>query len=83
MNNAIDSYMDRVDDMLKNTTDPFAQKYPEIFRALIEAVAKENWLTNGEPVLSKEQMDRVYSLAKNQSGDRTWERIGRFNICMN
>ena len=81
--NTIDSYMEQVDDMLKNTTDPFAQKHPDIFRLLIEIIAKENWIETGEPTLTTKQMDKVYSSAKNQTGDKTWQILGRFNVCMN
>jgi len=79
----ISEYMEQVDNMLNNTTDPFAKKYPNIFRTLIEMVANDNWLTTGEAILSKEQMDDVYVRAKNQSGDKTWALVGTFNICMN
>jgi hypothetical protein len=75
--------MDVVDGMIKNTTDPFVQKHPKILRKLIEGVAKDNWLNNGDPILTKEQMDMVYILAKNKSGDKSWEIVGPFNICMN
>ena len=80
---AIDIYMEQVDDMLKNTTDPFAQKYPEIFRSVIEDVARDNWLKEGEPILTKEQMDDAYSTAKSRSEDKSWEILGRFNVCLN
>ena len=81
--NAIDSYMEEVDGMLKTTTDPFAQKYPELFKSSIEMVARDNWLKHGDPILSKEQMDNVYTSSKAQSGDKTWALVGHFNICMN
>lgn len=81
--NAVDTYMEQVDETLKNTTDPFAQKYPQLFKEIIRMIAMDNWIKHGEPILSKEQMDDAYVKAKNQSGDKTWAIVGPFNICMN
>lgn len=57
--NAIEEYMSKIEAMLNKTTDPFVQKYPEVFKELIESVAKENWIKHGEPILYQNQMDEI------------------------
>ena len=81
--NAVDIYMKHVDEILQNTTDPFARKHSQLLREIIHIIAMDNWIKYGEPILSQEQMDEVYVKAKNQSGDKTWAIVGPFNLCMN
>ena len=81
--NSVENYMESVDKILKETTDPFAKQYSDLLKSIIRIFAMENWISNGEPILSTEQMIEVYEKAKNQSGDKAWAIVGSFNICMN
>lgn len=80
---SVEAYMEGVSKVLKNSTDPFATKHSQILISLIEIVANKNWLNNGEPILTNEQINTVYTIAKTQSCDKTWELHGKFNVCMN
>ena len=82
-NNQIDSYMERVLKLLIDTKDPFAVKHKDALMAEIKVVAANNWLNQGEPVLTKEQLDSVYADVKEKVKDRSWALVGSFNICMN
>ena len=83
MSNPIDQYMEKVKEMMLHTQDPFAKSHSDLFLEIIREIAQENWLKDGEPILSEDQMDEVYTLAQNKCGDKSWQIVGGFNICMN
>ena len=83
MTNPIDIYMKQVDTIIKNTKDPFIQKYPKVTRDLIESYAKENWLATGDPILNPDQMSDVFKKMQEHKTDKSWEYINGVNMCMN
>ncbi len=81
--NAIEQYLNQVSELLDKTKDPFAIKYRKELLSEIRIVASKNWIKDGEPILTSEQLNQAYINVQNKVADKSWSIVGKFNLPMN
>lgn len=81
--NTIEQYMQDVSALMDKTKDPFAQKYRKELLSEIRIIASKNWIKDGEPILTAEQLNQAYVNVQNKVADKSWSVVGKFNLPMN
>lgn len=83
MLNEIEKYLNQVSELLDKTTDPFAIKYRKELLSEIRIIASKNWIKDGEPILTADQLNQAYVNVQNKVADKSWSIVGKFNLPMN
>ena len=84
MKTELEKYFNKLAKIIKESRDPYAHQYKDELMNAMKEVATQNWIDNGAPELTIEQVNEIYTsvLTENKKLYNFTAPVYKF-VCMN